>query len=131
MVWHFPLFYEATLHNEGIYIIEHLLFMATGVLNWWPISVPCLRCRGYRTRLSWLPVSEGIPATVLSALIVFAPAVLYPTYAAAERVIDLSPRDDQLFAGLIMWIPCDLMYLLAIGLVSTRGSNVSRRRRRL
>jgi cytochrome c oxidase assembly factor CtaG len=118
MVWHLPLLYEATLHNEGIHIIEHLLFMATGVLNWWPIlsPLPEMPRLSYPAQLVYLFL-EGIPATVLSALIVFAPAVLYPTYAAAERVIDLSPRDDQLFAGLIMWIPCDLMYLLAIGLV--------------
>jgi cytochrome c oxidase assembly factor CtaG len=118
MAWHFPLLYEATLHDETIHIFEHLLFMATGVLNWWPIlsPLPEMPRLSYPAQLAYLFL-EGIPATILSALIVFAPAVLYPTYAAAERVIDLSPRDDQLFAGLIMWIPCDLLYLLALSLV--------------
>lgn len=118
MVWHFPGFYEATLHNEGLHIFEHLLFMATGVLNWWPVlsPVPEAPRLPYPAQMAYLFV-EGIPATILSALIVFSPAVIYPTYAAAERVIDLSPLNDQLLAGLIMWIPCDMIYLLALSLV--------------
>jgi putative membrane protein len=118
MAWHLPALYEATLQHEAVHILEHLMFMATGVLNWWPVlsPLPEMPRLPYPAQLVYL-FFEGIPATILSALIVFAPGVLYPTYAAAERVMDLSPHDDQLLAGLLMWIPCDLMYLLALSLV--------------
>ena len=36
--------------------------------------------------------------------------VLYPAYAAAPRVWGISPLDDQMIGGLIMWIPGGLFF---------------------
>jgi putative membrane protein len=55
--------------------------------------------------------------TVLSGLIVFASNVLYPTYAAAPRIMDLSAMADQQIAGLIMWMPGGMIYLAAMSIV--------------
>ncbi len=38
--WHLPALYDLTLTNENIHILEHLMFMATAVLNWWPLLNP-------------------------------------------------------------------------------------------
>lgn len=117
-VWHLPGLYEATLQNDAIHIVEHVLFMATGVLNWWPVlsPMPELPRLAYPAQVAYLFL-EGLPATFLGALIVFSPTVLYPTYAAAARVSALSAFDDQQAAGLIMWMPGGMIYLLALSLV--------------
>src|SRR5437660_9672752 len=39
-LWHAPPLYNATLENQNIHILEHLTFIAFGVLNWWPIFSP-------------------------------------------------------------------------------------------
>ncbi len=57
---------------------------------------------------------DGVPATILGALIVFAATPLYPTYAAAPRVFGLDPMADQQLAGLVMWVPGGMIYLLAL-----------------
>lgn len=118
LAWHLPALYEATLHNEAIHIVEHLLFMATGVLNWWPIlgGLAELPRLPYPGQLLYL-VLETLPGAGLSALIVFSSSVLYPTYAAAPRLFGLSAITDQQIGGLIMWVPGGMVYLIALSVV--------------
>jgi putative membrane protein len=89
--------------------------MATGALNWWPIlsPLPELPRLSPPGQILYLFL-EAVPATVLGALIVFAPTVLYPTYAAAPRVLGLDALADQQIAGLVMWTPGGLIYLGAL-----------------
>jgi putative membrane protein len=117
MVWHFPALYESTLDNEAIHIFEHLLFIGTGVLNWWPVlsPLPELQRLSYPGRVVYLFL-EVIPSSVMGGLVTFPATVLYPTYADAPRVAGLSAMEDQQFAGMIMWIPAAAVYLLALSL---------------
>ena len=116
--WHIPRLYEAALNNETIYIIEHLLFLAAGVINWWPIlsPTPALPRLSYPGQALYLFL-EAVPCTILGAIISFAPAVMYPTYAAAVRILPLNPMDDQQIAGLVMAMPAGMIYLLAFSVV--------------
>src|SRR5258708_24860032 len=34
---HFPVFYEAALRHHNLHIVQHLVFIATSVLLWWPV----------------------------------------------------------------------------------------------
>ena len=118
LAWHLPILYEATLHNESIHILEHLLFIATGVLNWWPIlsPLPELPRLSPAGQLLYLFL-EAVPGMVLGALIVFAPNVLYPTYADALRPLGLDPMADQQIAGQVMWMLGGFIYLAALAAV--------------
>src|SRR6202011_2984567 len=49
--------------------------------------------------------------------------VLYPTYEYAPHLWGFSPRDDQVLAGVIMWVPGSFVFLvpaavIAIGFLS-------------
>jgi putative membrane protein len=115
--WHLQGLYEATLNNEAIHIFEHLLFMITGVLNWWAIlsPTPKLPVLSYPGQILYLFL-EMIPLTVLGAIISFAPTILYPTYAAAPRILNLNPMDDQQIAGLAMAFPTGMIYMTALSI---------------
>ena len=118
IVWHVPAFYEATLHNEALHIFEHLLFIGTGVMNWWPILSPLPELPRLSSPAQVLYLfAEAIPTSVLGAFVTFPATVLYPTYADAPRILNLSPYEDQQFAGLVMWMPGAMIYLLALSLV--------------
>ncbi|MEJ2083847.1 MAG: cytochrome c oxidase assembly protein [Acidobacteriota bacterium] len=39
-IWHLPVLYDLTLANEQIHIFEHLTFLVTGTIFWWPIFTP-------------------------------------------------------------------------------------------
>ncbi len=118
LLWHLPAFYEATLQNPTIHIVEHLLFMATGILNWWVIlsPLPELPAMPAPAQILYLFLS-AVPATILGAMLVLAPTVIYPTYAAAPRVFGVGALDDQVVSGLIMAMPGGMVYLLALSLV--------------
>ncbi len=117
-VWHMPMFYEATLENQTIHIVEHLLFIGTGFLNWWAILSPVseLPRLPYPAQILYLFL-DAVPSTVLGAIFIFGNDVLYPTYAAAPRIFGISALDDQLFAGLVMAMPGAMIYLVALSIV--------------
>ena len=62
----------------------------------------------------------GVPPTILGLAFILSPTVLYPFYAAAPRVTPLSPLDDQLVAGLVMFGLGNLIYFVAIWVIFFR-----------
>src|SRR6266853_3399291 len=95
-LWHFPQFYEAALEHHPLHIVQHLVFIATAVIMWWPVlsPVPELPRASYGTQLLYLFLL-GIPMSVTGALITLSERVLYPFYAAAPRVSSLTALADQ------------------------------------
>ena len=53
--------------------------------------------------------------TALAATLVFAERILYPTYLTVPRLWGMSALDDQAAAGVIMWVPGSLAYLVPVG----------------
>ena len=104
-LWHFPQFYQAALEHHPLHIVQHLVFIATAVIMWWPIlsPVPELPRGSYMTQLLYLFVL-GLPMSLAGALITLADRVLYPFYVSAPRVWGLTPIADQQLGGLLMWV---------------------------
>jgi putative membrane protein len=114
-VWHLPPLYSAALTNEALHIFEHLTFIALGVLFWWVVLSPVEEAprvsRGVAILYLFLACQ---PMVLLGALLTFAPAPVYLPYVAAPRITALTPLADQQLGGLIMWLPTNIPYLLAI-----------------
>ena len=51
--------------------------------------------------------------TVLAAIQTFSDRVIYPAYATLARAGAISALDDQSMAGVIMWVPGSLVFLVA------------------
>jgi putative membrane protein len=106
VLWHVPLFYEAALRNHTLHILQHLVFLATAVLMWWPIlsPVPELPRIAYPGQMLYLFLL-GLPMSITGALITLSDAVLYPFYAEAPRVWKgVDALSDQQIGGLLMWV---------------------------
>src|SRR5215831_10605647 len=117
--WHLPPMYELALRSETLHSVEHVCFLATGLLFWWPVIQP------WPSRAQW-PRWTMIPYlfladfqnTALSAYLIFCDRVVYPTYATAPRLPGLSALEDQAAAGAIMWVPGSLVFLIAVGVIT-------------
>jgi putative membrane protein len=117
-VWHLPFFYNAAMDNHGIHIVEHLMFMAAAVLMWWPLmsQLPELPRLAYPGQMLYSFLMT-LPMSIVAVYITMADQILYPAYSAAPRVSSLSPMDDQLLGGLIMWIPGGLIFAIIMTVV--------------
>ncbi len=118
LLWHLPSFYQATLHDTGIHLCEHVCFLATGLLFWWvivePLPGPPRLHHGVRLLYAWAAV---LPNTALGALFVFSDTPWYRFYATQPRLWGISVMNDQRAGGLIMWLPGDMMYVGAASLL--------------
>ncbi len=121
VAWHLPGPYNAALETHAWHVVEHLVLLGTALLGWWPIlsrseRLPALP---YAGQLLYLFVF-GMPMTVVAAMVAGAEHVLYPYYAAAPRVVDLTPLADQQLGGVIMWVPAGIIPVVAFTVVFFR-----------
>lgn len=99
--WHIPAIFNAAMMHESLHIVELLSLLAGGTLYWWPILSPA-RLQPVPQAAAYL-VSSCLACTAMGIVIAFAPAPLY-LHASIS---------DQQIGGLLMWVPCCLVYLTA------------------
>ena len=116
--WHLPVFYNAAMANHNIHILEHLMFMSAAVLMWWPLTsqLPELPRLSYPGQMLYCFLMI-IPMSIVAIYISMAEQVLYPAYSAAPRITSLSPIDDQLLGGLIMWVPGGMIFMIIMTVI--------------
>ena len=87
------------------------MFIASAVLLWWPFMSPMpeLPRLAYPGQLLYCFLST-VPMSVVAIYITMADHVLYPAYAAAPRIWQLTPMMDQRTGGLIMWVPGSMVF---------------------
>ena len=123
LVWHIPALYDATLTTEWIHVVEHLTFIAVGLVFWWPVVDP-MRVRTGRpvspfVKMAML-VLAGIPPTVLGFLFALVGTPVYDFYARAPRLWGMSAVLDQQVAGVIMFGLGNIVYFVAISVIFLR-----------
>jgi cytochrome c oxidase assembly factor CtaG len=131
-LWHAPPLFEAALESEAVHYLQHLTLLVTALLFW-----ASLLPRRADTRSRIVAVfslfATSIHATLLGALLTLSPTVWYARYVGAEGPGGLSPLEDQQLAGLIMWVPYGVVYLVAaLALLAAvlRNDRAPQRRRR-
>jgi cytochrome c oxidase assembly factor CtaG len=114
-VWHTPRGYELGLSQDYWHVFEHVCFVASAMLFWYPVVQP------YPSRPKWsrwllFPylLLADVQNTLLAAWLCFSPIVLYPYYLRVPRLGGLSALDDQAAAGVLMWVPGSIAFLLPL-----------------
>lgn len=117
-IWHIPAVYNNAAQDEGLHIIQHVMFISAAGFFWWAVITPVpLQSRlAYGLRLLYLFLAT-VQSTVLAAIITLSPSVLYTYYENMPRVWGISMADDQTIGGLIMWIPGAMMYFIALAFI--------------
>jgi putative membrane protein len=82
---------------------EHLSMFFSSVAMWWPICGPSKRIPPARYGPQMLYIlAIMLGQTPIFAVLTFSKDVLYDTYFYAERVMNLSPLEDQKTGGVLM-----------------------------
>jgi putative membrane protein len=110
-IWHAPRLYEAALRNDAIHALEHLSFVVTAALFWWGMIHGRYGRMGYGVAVLYIFLT-AIHSSVLGALMTISPDVLYADYAAAGAPWHVNAIEDQQLAGLLMWVPSGLVFIV-------------------
>lgn len=122
--WHIPALYEATLVDERIHVLEHVMFVASGLLLYWPM----LEATSAHSRLR---MSEGarlvymllatLPQDGVALVLIFSRVPFYEYYTHVPRLIaGYSPLIDQTIAGAVLMVFGKVTLGIAAGVVFFR-----------
>jgi len=134
-VWHVPALYDLALRSQGVHILQHLCFLVSATIFWWPVIAPLPG----RKRLPSLGavaylIAAGLASSLLGIIITLAPLGLYPAYLHPVDRLGLLPLirgrgqgqwnfsalADQQTGGLLMWTLSSPVYLLASSIALAR-----------
>jgi cytochrome c oxidase assembly factor CtaG len=117
--WHLPAAFQLALRSRGWHQVEHACFFGSALLFWWSIIRP------FPSRPQWSPwlvllslLAADVLNTALSTVFTFSDRVLYPVYAEAPRLFGTTALGDQNCAGVIMWVPGSLVFLIPAVLIA-------------
>jgi cytochrome c oxidase assembly factor CtaG len=128
VVTHLTPLYELALEHEPVHQVEHLAYLLTALLFWWPaIGVdPAPHRIGHVYRLLYLMVSMPVTA-FLGLAIADAGRVLYSSYDQPTPW-GASGLADQQAAGTLMWVAGMFTTVPAVGVVLLRWLDDESRR---
>ena len=106
-LWHAPPLYESAMSSDAVFWLMQTSITATAAL-WWAKVV---RAPAPGAAIALLATMVAMGA--LGALLTFAHRALYAPHWLTTQSWNLSPLEDQQIAGIVMWAPASLVYLLA------------------
>jgi putative membrane protein len=100
-LWHIPVVYDAALDSYALLHLEHVCYLAAGMLLWWPVfqDVPHRLSSAARALYVFVAFILASPIGLLMALL---PEPAYDWYVEGGGLWGLSPEADQQIAGVTM-----------------------------
>jgi cytochrome c oxidase assembly factor CtaG/cytochrome c2 len=109
--WHLPGAYDFAERNGAVHDFEHLCFLGFALAVWTIIVAPYgRRALGYGATMLYV-ISLGFEMGMIGAILTFASQPLYTAHLNTTAAWGLSPLQDQQLAGVIMWIPTNMIHL--------------------
>ncbi|HEY9793868.1 MAG TPA: cytochrome c oxidase assembly protein [Candidatus Obscuribacterales bacterium] len=128
-IWHLPVLYNATIENEGFHVFEHLTFLVSGFILWWPVWKPIEGRLTPSVALVYVftaAVAQGLIGIIFS----IADTPYYSVYAHPHDQLGILPLlrekwgltqlSDQKLGGAIMWGFGSVIYLWALMAIMIR-----------
>jgi putative membrane protein len=108
IAWHAPALYDATLRNEGLHVVEHVMFIASGLFLFWPM----LDATSSYARWQMSPGAKlvyillaTLPQDGVALALIFSRVPFYEFYTHVPRLIaGFTPLIDQTVAGAVLMI---------------------------
>ena len=108
VVWHLPPLYDATLHSEALHTTEHLMFIAAGLVLFWPV----IAATSATSRWQLSPVAmllymlvATIPQDGVALALLFSRDPFYEYYTHVPRLLPtMTPIIDQTVAGAVLMV---------------------------
>ncbi len=108
IAWHAPALYDATLRNEGLHVVEHLMYIAAGVVLYWPmIEATAAQSRWHMSpgaKLVYMLLAT-LPQDGIALALIFSRVPFYEYYTHVPRLIaGFTAVIDQTIAGAVLMV---------------------------
>jgi len=110
-VWHLPPAYDTALEHMTLLHLEHVTYLAAGVLMWWPVFHG-RHSYGFRAGYLFLAFALASPIGLVMALV---PDPAYDYYAGGFPQWDISQLTDQQIAGVTMAVEQAVVFFALFG----------------
>lgn len=122
--WHVPAAYDFALENERWHDVEHICFLGTAILFWWPLIRPWpMHSKGIGWfMLPYLALAD-IVNTVLSAFLTFCDRPVYAYYLKGPNAFGIPPLTDQRAGAAAMWVVGSIVFLVPAVLIAFKLLN--------
>jgi putative membrane protein len=117
--WHVPAAYDFALEHEHWHEFEHICFLGSSILFWWPLVRPwptSTHTMGWYA-LPYLIMAD-IVNTALSAFLACCGQPVYGYYLREPNPFHISPLSDQMLGAVIMWVVGSLVFLIPAVIVT-------------
>jgi cytochrome c oxidase assembly factor CtaG len=123
-LWHTPPLYDAVLESESLHVLEHLLFIGTGILLWMPLFGPLPKPQWFGKAAHVIyTVFIWLPAMVLANVLMWSDSIFYPAYSKTAEAAGITPIADQSTAGAILMVECTILALCIFAWVFLRWAS--------
>jgi putative membrane protein len=108
-ILHLPSLFEAALADQLFHAFQHTCFFWTAALFWWAVTHGRYGRSGYGLSILFV-FTTGLHSGALGALLAWSSTVWYHSYARLPPA--WGALEDQQLAGLIMWVPAGLTFII-------------------
>jgi cytochrome c oxidase assembly factor CtaG len=137
LVWHMPAWHTFIMGHPAWRAVENLSWLAAAGTFWWPVFTPLDDRRLEPVQAIPYLATACIACTVCGIALAFSPAGRYGEVAqlgsgmqaltGVRDALGITPAVDRQIAGLIVWIPGCLVYIVAM--LTTLGRSYATPRR--
>jgi cytochrome c oxidase assembly factor CtaG len=108
IAWHLPPLYDATLRNESLHVLEHLMFIGSGLVLYWPmLEATSAHARWHLSpgiKLLYM-LAATLPQDGVALVLLFSREPFYDFYVQVPRLVpSLTPLIDQTLAGATLMV---------------------------
>jgi putative membrane protein len=120
-IWHLPFMYQAVLTDTSLHVLEHLLFLSTGILLWMPLFGPLPKPEWFGKGAHVIyTVGIWVPSMIMANAFMWSDTIFYPDYSATAEAVGITPIADQSTAGAILMAECTFLSLAIFAWVFLR-----------
>lgn len=118
---HDPPVFDLMCRNTDFQILVHLIFLIAGTILWFPLlsPLPEFPRLSYPMQIFYLFLLM-VPMTAVAAPITLSSSVIYPWYLAGSHPLGVSPMEDQVIGGIVMWVGIAFFLIMTATLIFFR-----------
>ncbi len=115
VAWHIPSLYNLALYSPPVHLFEHFSVVATALLTWMPVLSPTKLIPRLPLPLQvFYAFLQSIIGTGLGGILTLAKEPIYLFYTQAPRIWGIPVLEDQVWAGLLMWVGAAMLWLVVL-----------------